>query len=48
MAKIFINKEKIEEFSRDNRIRRLEIFGSVLCNDLDPEYDVDVLVEFEP
>lgn len=48
MAKILINKEKIEEFCRENRIRRLALFGSVLHDDFGPESDVDVLVEFEP
>jgi predicted nucleotidyltransferase len=48
MAKIFINKEKIEEFCRENRIRRLALFGSVLHDDFGAESNVDVLVEFEP
>lgn len=48
MAKISINKEKVEEFCRENRIRRLALFGSVLRDDFGPESDVDVLVEFEP
>ncbi len=48
MAKISINKEKTEEFCRENRIRRLALFGSVLRDDFGPESDVDVLVEFEP
>ena len=47
MAKISINKEKIEAFCRENRIRRLALFGSVLRDDFSPESDVDVLVEFE-
>lgn len=45
---IEIPKEKIAEFCRRNRIRRLAFFGSVLRDDFRPESDVDVLVEFEP
>ena len=47
-AKIEIPKEKLAEFCRRNRIRRLAFFGSVLRDDFAPESDVDVLVEFEP
>jgi predicted nucleotidyltransferase len=46
--RIDIPKEKIAEFCRRNRIRRLAFFGSVLRDDFTPESDVDVLVEFEP
>ena len=45
---IEIPKEKIAEFCRRNRIRRLAFFGSVLRDDFRPESDVDLLVEFEP
>jgi uncharacterized protein len=45
--RIDIPKEKIAEFCRRNRIRRLAFFGSVLRDDFTPESDVDVLVEFE-
>ena len=47
-VRIDIPKEKIVEFCRYNRIRRLALFGSVLRDDFTPESDVDVLVEFEP
>lgn len=43
-----IPKEKIAEFCRKNRIRKLAFFGSVLREDFGPESDIDVLVEFEP
>ena len=43
-----IPKERIAEFCRRNRIRRLALFGSVLRDDFGPDSDVDVLVEFEP
>ena len=40
--------ERIAEFCRKHRIRRLAFFGSVLRDDFRPDSDVDVLVEFEP
>jgi len=47
-ARIDIPKERITEFCRQNQIRRLALFGSVLRDDFGPDSDVDVLVEFEP
>ena len=47
-AHIDIPKDKIEEFCKRNGIRRLSLFGSVLCSDFTPESDIDVLVEFKP
>ena len=41
-------RDRIEDFCRRNRVRRLALFGSVLRDDFGPESDVDVLVEFEP
>jgi len=46
--RIEIPKDKITEFCRRNRIRRLALFGSVLRNEARPDSDVDVLVEFTP
>jgi uncharacterized protein len=46
-VRIDVPKEKIAEFCRKNRIRRLAFFGSVLRDDFGPESDVDILVEFE-
>jgi len=46
-AKIKIDRDKIAEFCRRNRIRKLSLFGSVLRDDFGPESDVDILVEFE-
>lgn len=40
--------QRVAEFCRRNRIRRLSLFGSVLRADFRPDSDVDVLVEFEP
>jgi uncharacterized protein len=46
--RIDIPKDRIAAFCRQNRIRRLALFGSVLRDDFGPDSDVDVLVEFEP
>jgi predicted nucleotidyltransferase len=43
-----IPDQKIADFCRKHRIRRLALFGSILRDDFRPESDVDVLVEFEP
>jgi len=40
--------ERIAAYCRDNGIRRLALFGSILRDDFGPESDVDVLVEFLP
>ncbi len=48
MAAITVDKEELAAFCRRHHIRRLSLFGSALRNDLGPESDVDVLVEFEP
>ena len=48
MVHIPVDKEKIAEFCKRRRIRRLSFFGSVLRDDFGPESDVDTLVEFEP
>lgn len=46
--KIDIPRDKVAEFCRRHRIRRLSLFGSVLREDFRADSDVDVLVEFEP
>ncbi len=43
-----IPMERVEEFCRRNRIRRLALFGSILREDFRTDSDIDVLVEFEP
>ncbi|MCE9595108.1 MAG: nucleotidyltransferase family protein [Planctomycetes bacterium] len=48
MVRIHVDRERLVEFCRRNRIRRLALFGSVLRDHFGPESDVDVLVEFEP
>ncbi len=40
-------KDKIAEFCRRNRIKKLALFGSILEGKFRPDSDVDVLVEFE-
>lgn len=45
---IDIPQERIAEFCRKHRIRRLALFGSILRDDFTPDSDIDVLVEFEP
>ena len=47
-ANIQIPKDRLPEFCRRHRIRRLALFGSVLRDDFCDQSDVDVLVEFEP
>ncbi|MFO7974434.1 MAG: nucleotidyltransferase family protein [Candidatus Hydrogenedentota bacterium] len=47
-VQIDIPHEELRDFCRENQIRRLALFGSVLRDDFGPESDVDVLVEFEP
>jgi len=47
-VRIEIPKERIAEFCRMHRNRKLALFGSVLREDFRPESDADVLVEFEP
>ena len=49
MDKLHINlpTDKVAEFCRRHRIRRLALFGSVLRNDFKSDSDVDGLVEFE-
>ena len=45
---IDIDKEKMAHFCRRHGIRRLSLFGSILRDDLGPDSDIDVLVEFPP
>jgi predicted nucleotidyltransferase len=45
---ISISEEKLAAICRQNKIRRLALFGSVLRDDFSDDSDIDVLVEFEP
>jgi predicted nucleotidyltransferase len=47
-SRISIPHDRIAEFCRQNHIRKLALFGSVLREDFRPDSDVDVLVEFDP
>jgi hypothetical protein len=40
--------EKIADFCRRYKVRKIQLFGSAVREDFGPESDVDVLVEFEP
>ena len=46
-AHINIPKDKLTDFCRQNHIRKLSLFGSVLRDDFTSDSDIDVLVEFE-
>ena len=45
--KIQLPREKIAEFCKRNRIRKLSLFGSALREDFRQDSDVDLLVEFQ-
>ena len=47
-SRISVPRERIVEFCRRNKIRKLSLFGSILRDDFTPSSDVDVLVEFKP
>ena len=42
-----IPKSKLAEFCRKNHIRKLSVFGSAIRGRLEPDSDIDLLVEFE-
>ena len=43
-----ISQGKLAEFCKRNHILKLSLFGSAIRDDLSPDSDLDVLVEFEP
>ena len=43
-----ISKEKLADFCKNNNIRKLSVFGSFVRGELQPESDIDILVEFKP
>jgi hypothetical protein len=47
-AHLNLDANKLADFCRRHKIRRLSLFGSVLRDDFRPDSDVDFLVEFEP
>ena len=42
-----ISKEKLKDFCTRNHIKKLSVFGSSIRGELQPESDIDILVEFE-
>jgi predicted nucleotidyltransferase len=46
--RIDLPRMRIEDFCREWKIARLELFGSVLREDFRPDSDVDFLVSFAP
>ena len=47
-SNIQLPPDKIAEFCKRNRIRRLSLFGSALRSDFRSDSDIDLLVEFQP
>ena len=45
---IQLPRDKIADFCRRNRIRKLSLFGSALRDDFRQDSDIDLLVEFQP
>ncbi len=45
--KVKLPRERIAEFCKRHRIRKLSLFGAVLRGDFGPDSDIDLLVEFE-
>ena len=43
----FLPQEKLTKFCREHHIKRLSLFGSALRDELTPESDIDLLVEFD-
>ena len=46
--KVKLPNQKIADFCRRHKIRKLAVFGSALREDFRPDSDLDLLVEFEP
>ena len=42
-----ISKDKLAGFCKRNHIRKLSVFGSAVRGELQPDSDIDLLVEFE-
>jgi predicted nucleotidyltransferase len=47
-SSIQLPRDKVAEFCKRNRIRKLSLFGSALRGDFRQESDIDLLVEFQP
>ena len=48
MPRLPIAQEQLARFCRQQHIRRLSLFGSMLKGTARPDSDIDLLVEFEP
>ncbi len=46
-SKLLIPRERLTTFCREQGIKKLAVFGSVLGEAFGPESDIDLLVEFE-
>ena len=46
-TRVQLPREKIADFCRRNRIRKLSLFGSALKGKLRKDSDIDLLVEFQ-
>ena len=42
-----VKKDELFKFCRENHIKKLSLFGSALRDELKPDSDIDLLVEFE-
>jgi len=47
-ARLAITKSELGRFCRENGIRRLSLYGSMLKGTARADSDIDLLVEFEP
>lgn len=47
-SSIRLPRDKIADFCKRNRIRKLSLFGSALKGELRKDSDIDLLVEFHP
>ena len=45
---IQLPREKVADFCKRNRIRKLSLFGSALKGELRKDSDIDLLLEFRP
>ena len=43
----YFPKANLEKFCRDNHIANMALFGSFLPDELKPDSDIDILVEFD-
>jgi predicted nucleotidyltransferase len=45
---LVVSKDKLAEFCSRWKIAELALFGSILCDDFQPDSDIDVIVTFAP